>query len=114
MRVILLALGLLLSATVLADSPTCDGPSNWGPSMAHATLRNAGLIDNSQVDFSRTKVLRLASEKIGKDLYRQVHVVTFFRLDGTEIEAITVNDASNEECSMSGVKVFLIGRHFPP
>ena len=114
MRHSIFATLLVLPLAALADSPDCDGPNNWAPSMAHATLKNAGIIDNSKVDFERTKVVRLASEKIGGDLYRQVHLVTFVLKDGSEIEAVTVNDASNDECSMSGVEVMLVREHFSP
>ena len=97
----------------LAASPKCDGPDNWAAGMANATLKNAGVIVSDQVDFSKTKVKRLASEPIGKGLYRQVHRVTFTKYSGELIEAITVNTASHDECSESGVEVFLIRQYFP-
>jgi hypothetical protein len=52
----------------------------------------------------------LASEKIGKDLYRQIHYVVFTEKSGRTIEVITSNDASNVECSMSAVKVFVVSK----
>ena len=70
--------------------------------MAFVHLKNAGLVHNETTDFTKTKVVRIASEKIGKDLYRQVHLVTFMEKSGEKIKIITVNDASQEECSMSG------------
>ena len=76
--------------------------------MAFVHLRNAGLTENEKLDFSKTKTTRLASEQIGKDLYRQVHLVTFIEKSGKTIEVITRNDASNEECSMSGVEVYVV------
>ena len=78
--------------------------------MAFVHLKNAGLTNNEKLDFTKTKTVRLASEKIGKDLYRQVHFVVFTERAGTTIEVITSNEASNEECSMSGVEVFVISR----
>jgi hypothetical protein len=50
----------------------------------------------------------LASEQIGKDLYRQVHLVTVTEKSGIKIEVVTVNDASTQECSMTGVDVYVI------
>ena len=76
--------------------------------MAFTFLKNAGITDNSKVDFSKTKVVRLASEQIGKDLYRQVHYITFFEKSSEIISVITVNDASMEECSMSEVEVYQV------
>jgi hypothetical protein len=82
----------------------------YAASMAFVHLKNAGLTDNSQLDFASTKVVRLASEKIGKDLYRQIHQITFARKSSGTIEVITVNDASHQECSMTGVQVFVVDR----
>src|SRR5437763_15834387 len=83
---------------------------SWAPNMAFAHLKNAGITDNSKVDFTKTKVVRLASEKIGDDLYRQLHLVTFTEKSGNRIEVITSNDASSVECSMSDVEVFVVSR----
>lgn len=73
--------------------------------------KNAGLIDNSSIDFSRTKTVRLASQKIGKDLWHQVYDVTYTKKSGEAIEAIAIHDASSEECSMTGVDVCVISKH---
>jgi hypothetical protein len=93
-----------------AQAPNCSGTDRYPTSVAFTFMNNAGVIDRYQLDFSRTKTVRLASEQIGKDLYRQVHLVTFVQKDGRTIEAITVNDASSEECSMSEVQVFTVAR----
>jgi hypothetical protein len=98
------------SLVAYAGSPDCGGPNSWAANMAFVHLKNDGLIQNETTDFAKTTAVRVASEKIGKDLYRQVHKVTFFDKSGHKIEVITVNDASNVECSMSGVEVFVISR----
>jgi len=79
--------------------------------MAFVHLKNAGITNNDDLDFNKTKTVRLASEKIGKDLYRQIHLVTCTKKSGETIQVITNNDASNEECSMSGVEVYLVSTH---
>jgi hypothetical protein len=107
-----LMLALLGTMPAVAAVPRCDGPDNWPAGMAQATLKNAGLLDNSEIDFARTRVTRIASEKIGKDLYRQVHRIIFTRTAGGTLEGIAVNDASGTECSASGVEIFVVGRHF--
>jgi hypothetical protein len=76
--------------------------------MAFVHLKNAKATDNEKLDFGKTKTVRLASEQIGKDLYRQVHHVIFTEKSGNTIEVVTVNDASNEECSMGPVDVFVV------
>ena len=94
----------------IAGNPQCNGTDNWATSMAFVHLKNAGLISNDATDFSKTKTVRIASEKIGKDLYRQVHDVTFTERSGNVIEVITVNNASHQECSMSGVEVYVVSK----
>jgi len=79
--------------------------------MAFVHLKNADITNNENLDFSKTKTRRLASEKIGNDLYRQIHYVTFTEKSGNIIEIITSNEASNEECSMSGVTVYIVSGH---
>lgn len=78
--------------------------------MAFVHLKNAGLTSNDRIDFKKTKTVRLASEKIAKDLYRQIHYVVFTETTGVTIEAITSNAASSEECSMSGVEVYVVSQ----
>jgi hypothetical protein len=82
--------------------------------MAFTHLRNAGITNNDRLDFTKTKTTRLASERVGKDLYRQVHLVVFTEKSGNVIEVITKNDASSEECSMTGVEVFVVSRRLGP
>jgi hypothetical protein len=91
------------------QDPDCSGIDRWPTSMAYVQLRNAGALDTG-IDFSKTKTVRLASEKIGDDRYRQIHEVTFVRTDGSELKVITSNVASHEECSMSAVEVFVVSK----
>jgi hypothetical protein len=93
--------------------PDCSGVGHWATMMTLAHLKNAGLIDPKDVDPAKTKTVRVASEKTGKDLWRQVYRVTFTTKSGDVVDAIAVHDASNEECSMSGVDVFLISKYLP-
>ncbi len=78
--------------------------------MAFVHLKNAGLTSNDKVDSTQTKASLLASEPIGKDLYRQINHVVFTEKSGRKIEVITRNNASNEECSVSGVEVFVVSK----
>jgi hypothetical protein len=50
----------------------------------------------------------LASEKIASDRVLQVHDAAFRDKSGGTLEAITVNDATNEDGSGSGVEVYVI------
>jgi hypothetical protein len=81
--------------------------------MTHVQLKNAGLLVNDEVDFSRTSVQQIASQQIDKGLYRQVFKITFHLKTGKLVEAIAVSDASKEECSMSRVTVYRIAGTLP-
>ena len=100
------------NAAIPAAGPDCS--SGWPTKMALALLQNAGMTDSGKIDLSKSKTVRLASQKIGKDLYRQVYDVTFTEYSGRQIEAIAMHEASNEECSMSGVKLFVISQRLGP
>ncbi len=76
--------------------------------MTFAQLKNAGVLVNDGVDFKRTSVTQIASQKIGSDLYRQVFEIDFYLKDGRPVRSIAVSDASMEECSMSDVTVYRI------
>jgi hypothetical protein len=99
-----------ISAPVYAKGPDCSGPNNWATTMAFVHLKNAGLTGNDRLDIAQTETTLLASERIGKDLYRQIHRVLFTEKSGKKIEVITSNNASIEECSMSGVEVFVVSK----
>ena len=109
MTVIILC--VLSPSLAFTEDPDCTGVNRWPTSMAFVYLKNAGLTDNSKLDFTKTKTIRLASEKIGKDLYRQIHYIRFTEKNGNTIEVITINEVSHEECSMSGVDVFVVSQH---
>ena len=61
-----------------------------------------------------TETTRIASEPLGEGLFRQVHKITITGRDGQRLQAIAVNDASAEECSVSPVQIYVIRRALPP
>ena len=78
--------------------------------MAFVHLKNAGITDKDKLDYSKTKTVRLASERIGENAYRQIHYITFSGKSGTRIEVITSNIVSDEECSISDLEIFFVIR----
>lgn len=108
---IFIILLVLFPSLAFTEDPDCTGVDRWPTTMAFVHLKNAGLTDNDKLDFTKTKTIRLASEKIDKNLYRQVHHIIFTEKSGNTIEVITINDASKDECSMSGVDVFVVSQH---
>jgi hypothetical protein len=105
-----LFLCLLISEHAGAGAPNCSKPDGWASNMAFSQLKNLGLLHNETTDFARTKVTRLASEKIGTDLYRQIHQIVFTEKSGHTLAVITISDASHQECSMGDVRVFVISQ----
>ncbi len=95
-------------------APDCTGRDRYQAVTAFVHLKNAGLTDNAKIDFTKTKVTRLASEKVSARLFRQVHRVVFTEHSGKQIEVITVNDVSFEECSETSFDVFVVSQHFSP
>lgn len=74
-------------------------------------LRNAGITDSRPIDLAEIKTIRLASEKIDLDLYRQIHYITFVEKSGETIEVISNSDVSSEECSVAGGDIYVISQH---
>ncbi len=98
----------MLSAGAWSKDPDCTSPEAWPAGMALTHLKNAGMLDDRSIDATRTTVRVLASEPIGKNRFRQVHLVQFARKSGEPVAAITVNEVSREECSMSNVDVYVV------
>ncbi len=103
-------LAVMFSFPVFAKSPDCTGVERWPANLVESAVVDSGFADRDALDYNKTKVVRLASEKIGKDLYRQVHRVTFVKKSGESMMGIVLNDASHDECSMAGGDVYLISK----
>lgn len=107
MKMLVMAL-LALPAAVAAKTPDC---ASWPTNMALVHLKNAGIVEPATIDESQTQAKRLASEKIGADLFQQVYDITFHAKDGGTIEVVTSSRASSQECSMGAVDVYVVSRH---
>lgn len=106
MRRLLLPL-LAAPSLCFAAPPQC---ASWPTNMAIVYLKNVGITDPTRLNESRTKAVLLASEPKGKGLFREVYDITFSEHSGKEIEVITSNDASREECSIGRVTVYVVSR----
>ncbi|WP_168792268.1 hypothetical protein [Paraburkholderia aromaticivorans] len=105
------ALALVAPALCFAGSPL--GCKSWPTSIAIVYLKNAGITDPTRLDESKTRAVRLTSEKIGKDLWRDVYDITFREHSGRTIEVITSSAASSVECSMSDPVVWVVSEKLP-
>ncbi|MBN3722629.1 hypothetical protein G3N92_00300 [Burkholderia sp. Ac-20379] len=97
----------LIPVASFAAPPKC---TSWPTNMGLVHLKNAGITDPTKVDESKTKAKMIASEKVGKDLYRQVYDITYQERNGNAVEIITSSEASSEECSMGGVDVYVVSK----
>lgn len=109
MRRLLLIVMLAFPVTMFASHPDCAGSNRWPTMMAFWHLKNIEVLKGKMASY-RIKSTRLASEKIGKDLYRQIHRVVFTNASGKSVIVITNNDASSKECSMSGLEVYIVSK----
>lgn len=110
MKKVFLALLLLLYLNVQANDSYCSSIHSFATSTAYVVLKNMNAINPENVDYNRTQTILLSSQKIGDDLYKEIHHIIFYKKNGKPIEVITINDTSSEECSMSGVDIYLINK----
>jgi len=109
LRVALLSVMLpALALAAPAHGPDCS--RGWPTGMAQTVLKNERLLRNEEIDFARSKTVRLASERRARDLWHQVYLVTFAKKSGGSVQAIVVHDASMEECSMTQPQIYVISR----
>jgi hypothetical protein len=59
----------VLVAGVASADPDCSGVDRWPVKMAFSHLKNAGITDNDRLDWAKTRIVRIASQKIGKDAF---------------------------------------------
>jgi hypothetical protein len=105
-----LSAALLLPAVCVAKAPPC---ASWPTNMALVVLKDAGITDPTRLDESKTKAVRIASEKLNnKDRYRQVYEITFTENSGRQIQVVTSSIASSQECSMSSVDVYVVAKKY--
>lgn len=91
--------------------PDCTDPERWAAAAVGVRLKNLHLSAKAG-GFDRVEVERLASEQVSPEagprtLFRQVHKVTIYDRGKTFV-AITINNASRQECSESEVDVYIV------
>jgi hypothetical protein len=90
---------LLFAAAAASSNPNlgCSGPNSWVSGSAYAQLKNSGLLTPARVDFPKIHVMLLAQQKVGKELYRQIHEITFPLKSGSVVRAVITSNASSQE-----------------
>ncbi len=74
------------------------------------TLRNAHLVSRADGLDGTLRSSLVAVQKLGPDRYRQVIDIHVSRRDGSTVEAVTISETSDEECSMGEVQVLVVER----
>lgn len=105
---------IICSTATFAAQPQftdCSGPEKWAAALVGVRLKNLNLIQQIG-GYDKIEVKLLASEQLpsqghDRDIFRQVHKITIHD-NGNIFTAITVNDASRQECSESGGDVYFI------
>jgi hypothetical protein len=114
---LLTTLVLCVSAVAQSKSEDNNGPDlsgGWPTAMTLDVLRQEGLIDAGQIDSTGTQTTRLASQKVGNDLWTQVYSVRFKLRTGKKVEAIAVVSASPVADMRSGPVVYVVSRVLNP
>lgn len=107
-KIIFTAIIIIAISNLLIAEPN---NGHWAESMTFVYLKNLGLVNNYNIDFSKTKTTRLLSEKIGNDLYKQMYFVRYFYTNGNTIDVLAMHNASDKELSMSDVEIFIISEY---
>jgi hypothetical protein len=108
MTPLLATLALAIPALAFAGSPPAC--KSWPTNIAIVYLKNAGITDPTKLDETKTRAVRIASEKVGKDLWRDVYDITFYEHGGRSFEVITSSEAGSVECSMSDPVVWVVSQ----
>jgi hypothetical protein len=112
-----LSFTLCLSGASQSKSGDDRGPNlrgSWPTTMTLHVLRDEGLVDAAQIDESGTQTERLASEKVGNDLWNQIYFVRFKLRTGKTVEAIARVSASSDADMRSGPVVYVVSKVLQP
>jgi hypothetical protein len=98
------------SAPTSAAHPDCTALDAWQTMSAYSALKAEGELDPAEVNWSRSKTVRLASEPVSAGRYRQIHLTRFVSKSGRTVTVITNSLASHDECSESFLEVFVASK----
>ena len=104
------AVACIGAAPAPKNGPDCSGAERFPAGVAFGAMKNEGLLTSYNVLWKQVRGRTIASQRIGKNLWRQVFRVTYPLTTGTKVEAIVVEDVSTDECSVSEPQIFLISK----
>jgi hypothetical protein len=106
----LAGLACIAAASVPKNGPDCSGPEHYPASVAFGAMKNERLLTNYNVLWKQVRSRTIASQQIGKNLWRQVFKVTYPLTTGRSVQAVVVEEVSTDECSMSEPQIYLISK----
>jgi hypothetical protein len=74
-----------------AKDPDCAGPGNPPATSALVAIKDTRFLETGQPNFSRTIVMQIASQWVGKDLWHQVQLVQYCAKSGASLQVVAVN-----------------------
>ncbi len=108
MKFVVLAFATIIAGAAHAQPPAC---AHWPTTMALVQLKNDGALDPATLDQTAAKATLLAAQPAGRGVYKEIYDITYREKGGRTVEVLTASEASNEECSMSAVDVWVISKH---
>ena len=111
MKTISILLIILLSIGLAhASHPDCANSKGWARSLGYYYFKKAKLLRPGDFDHKRLHVIRLASEQVDDDLFRQVHYFSYEKLNGENISLVLTNAASSSECPLGSVNAYVVSQ----
>ena len=106
--VVALTLVSLPFAAEATPPPAC---AHWPTTMALMSLKNAGILDPTQINEAATRSVLLAAQPLPHGIFKEIYSITYTSTDGRKtFDVITSNESSGEECSISDVTTFVVAR----
>ena len=104
-----------ISMPVLAEMHHVDENNNndchrYPMKVSKGWLQNNNIVSIQDLNLDKTMGEKLSSEKIKKNLWNNVFRFIFIDKSNNKYELITRNVASDEECSISDVEIYMISK----
>ena len=105
---------LAVSTTCLAKAPECTSIDDLPAVIGLAQLKTWGTVSTDTIVWKDASSIRVASEQIGADAWRQVHRIKFPLKNGRLVEMVIVSEASAKDCSTGNVDILVVTKVATP
>ena len=114
MRIAALLGALAASTTCIAKPPDCTGMDDLPAVIGLAQLKTWGTVTTDTIVWKDATSIRVASEQVGADAWRQVHRVKWPLKNGRLVEMVIVSEASARDCSTGNVDILVVTKVATP